>query len=137
MIKHGHMIGFKKSPTYRTWQNMKRRAIHGEPSYRVKPDMDPRWLDFRMFLSDMGERPELSLTLERSDNNRGYWPDNCIWASRKTQSRNRSGVKLDWPSVCAMRQLRLSGFKFREIGWFFDICPGYASKIITDNRWKE
>ncbi len=29
-------------------------------------------------------------TLERVDNNKGYTPDNCIWASSKTQCNNRS-----------------------------------------------
>lgn len=36
----------------------------------------------------MGERPD-GLTIERRDNTKGYSPDNCIWATRKTQSRNK------------------------------------------------
>lgn len=36
----------------------------------------------------MGPRPGKKYTVERVDNDKGYGPDNCIWATRKTQSRN-------------------------------------------------
>jgi hypothetical protein len=39
----------------------------------------------------MGPRPD-SLTLERIDNNKGYSPDNCRWATRKDQIRNRENT---------------------------------------------
>jgi hypothetical protein len=49
-----------------------------------------RWLGsggFERFYEDMGPRPE-GLTLERKKNDGSYTPDNCIWATRKTQMRN-------------------------------------------------
>lgn len=46
-----------------------------------------RWLVFENFLTDMGLRPE-GMTLERLENNRGYEPGNCVWETRKVQSRN-------------------------------------------------
>lgn len=50
-------------------------------------DLDPRWRDFATFLADMGERPD-GLSIERIDNDRGYWPDNCRWATAKEQQAN-------------------------------------------------
>jgi len=47
-----------------------------------------RWDDFRAFLADMGERPA-GYTLDRRDNEKNYGPDNCHWASRVEQQRNR------------------------------------------------
>lgn len=50
-----------------------------------------RWKDFYKFLEDMGPRKSRQLTLERVNNEKGYEPDNCIWAPRKDQGRNRRG----------------------------------------------
>jgi hypothetical protein len=44
---------------------------------------------FDCFLADMGPKPSPELTLERVDNDRGYGPDNCKWATRKEQAGNR------------------------------------------------
>jgi hypothetical protein len=52
-----------------------------------------RWLGadgFEMFLRDMGERPSAKHTIDRKDNALDYAPDNCQWATRDVQARNKS-----------------------------------------------
>lgn len=48
-----------------------------------------RWSDFECFLADMGERPSLQHSIERRDNEKGYNPENCYWATREEQNRNK------------------------------------------------
>lgn len=45
------------------------------------------------FYKDMGKRPA-NTSIDRIDNNRGYYPDNCRWADQKTQCRNKRSNRI-------------------------------------------
>ncbi|MGX6999880.1 hypothetical protein [Caballeronia sp. KNU42] len=47
-----------------------------------------RWNSFENFLADMG-RPAYGMTIERDEVNGMYEPNNCHWAGRKEQNRNK------------------------------------------------
>lgn len=48
-----------------------------------------RWLEsFENFLEDMGEAPE-GHSIERLDNYKGYYKENCVWATRSQQNSNK------------------------------------------------
>jgi hypothetical protein len=51
------------------------------------------WHSFSRFLADMGE-PEIGMTIDRIDGGGDYEPNNCRWATRKTQNRNRSTARI-------------------------------------------
>mgnify|MGYP003870253599 FL=1 len=45
------------------------------------------WWKFSKFYRDMGDKPK-EMTLERVNNNKGYYPNNCKWATRQEQMQN-------------------------------------------------
>jgi len=82
-----------KHPLYKTWEGMIDRCRRVTASNYERYGgrgitVCQRWHDFWLFVEDMGERPN-GHTLERKNNNLGYSPDNCIWATASEQMRNR------------------------------------------------
>ena len=81
--------------TFRSYVSMIERC-HFDKRQRCYRDMEvcEDWLkSFERFVLDMGFRPE-DTTLDRIDNDKGYSPDNCRWATPTEQARNRSNTKL-------------------------------------------
>lgn len=99
--KHGHSTGNKFSSTYSTWATMKSRCINtASPKYYMYGEKGitvcEEWLDFSRFLRDMGERPK-GMTLDRIDGTKGYFKENCRWATPAQQQRNlKSNVMINY-----------------------------------------
>lgn len=91
--KHGGCIG-GISPVYYVWAEMIQRCTNPKnPSYYRYGGRGirvcKRWrYSFLAFRNDMGPRPE-GYTLERKNNNKGYYPNNCKWATYLEQNNNR------------------------------------------------
>jgi hypothetical protein len=102
--KDGH--GMSKTKSYSRWRSMKKRCDNPkDPYYKdyggrgIK--VCERWdKSFPAYFEDVGERPE-GLTLDRVDNDGGYWcgkcdeclangwPKNWRWATQKQQIFNQ------------------------------------------------
>lgn len=100
---HGHSYDAngRRSPTYRSWQNMIARCTQpSNPAYdhysRLGITICERWRAFDNFLADMGERPS-NTTLDRRNNDGNYEPGNCRWTTKTKQANNRrTNIRFDY-----------------------------------------
>jgi hypothetical protein len=88
--KHGHTVGGAYTPTYGSWTAMRTRCLNRKHVAWARYGgrgitVCERWSDFRNFFADMGKRP-IGKTLHRLDNDKGYFPANCIWATPREQN---------------------------------------------------
>lgn len=98
--------GMTATATYNSWSTMKQRCLNPRsPKYKSYGgrgiDVCPQWMTFEGFLADMGVRPD-GLTLDRIDNDAGYSPDNCRWATPSQQIANRRPQKARRCGSCAL-----------------------------------
>lgn len=83
----------KKTKAYKTWWAMVSRCHNpGNSSYKDYGGRGirvcRRWIRSPdAFFADMGHPPE-GLSIERINNNKGYSPNNCKWATTKEQMSN-------------------------------------------------
>lgn len=89
------------------------------------------WHDFLNFKAWVdATKPEGEYTLDRIDNNKGYSPDNCRWADKKTQANNRrSNVEIEyngethnlseWSELLGFDYKRVHN-RIHKLGWTFE-----------------
>ena len=112
--------GMSKTLEYNSWNTMLQRCNnpnvksyhnYGERGITVCK----RWLHFENFLKDMGIKPK-GLTIERIDNDKGYEPENCVWASWTKQRRNQR--------ICKTNTSGTSGIYFDKQSKRYRVCIG-------------
>lgn len=121
---HGCSRDARYKKLYRAWVHMRERCLNiNHPQYPNYGGRGiaicKRWNSFSNFLSDMQEGARPNLSLDRIDNDKGYSPSNCRWATKKEQNNNkrnlpRAAYKVG-PLKAEIHRLRAQGLSTRAI----------------------
>jgi len=80
------------------WVNMKTRCYNKNgqdyKNYGARGiTICQEWLSFENFVKDMESTYQEGLLIDRINNNKGYYKENCRWATRVIQNNNKRNVK--------------------------------------------
>lgn len=142
--------GMHGTPTYQTWEGMISRC--NNPNNSKFQDYGgrgitvcPKWLFFKSFYKDMGIKPE-KLTIDRIDNNKGYYKENCKWSSRLEQIRNQRPNKVNktgnrgvyWIEHRQRYCVRImANYKLIHIGYFVNLNDAILAREQAEKKyWK-
>lgn len=119
--------GLSGKRLYNTWKGMRARCSHPRwVNYHGKGiTVCAEWESFEAFRDwAMTNGYSDTLTIERKDNSLGYTPENCIWADKTVQARNRSIVLRapdgrSWAEVAEAHGISSAIFnnRIRSGGW--------------------
>lgn len=137
---HGH-AGYGETQEYRAWNNAKSRCFN--PANKSYKDYGGRGItmceewrnSFPAFISHLGPCPP-NYMLDRINNEMGYQPGNCRWATRTTQNRNSRKnhlITLNDATYTIAEWALLTGIKAGTIWYRAAIAKWPPEKILTSS----
>ena len=123
--------GMYKTRIHRIWQSMLARCSNPNNSrhkfYLEKGiTVCDKWLTFEGFYEDMADGYDDKLSIDRINNDKGYYKENCRWANDIEQNNNRSnsiiitidGVADTLPNHCRKYNQNYKRAAYRiKVGW--------------------
>lgn len=94
------------------------------------------WQDPIIFCEWYNKNYKDGLTVDRIDNNKGYSPDNCRFATKSEQSQNRRSTKNTKEDVVRIWELKESGMSQAEISRVTSVSYHTVFKITHHKHWK-
>lgn len=118
---HQTTHNYSRTKVYDQWSRIKSRCKNPKatlyPKYGAKGiSVCERWEKFENFLEDMGMPTGNKTSIDRIDPNKGYFKDNCRWATKFEQgSENKTNLRtytLDGKTKCIRAWERELGYKY-------------------------
>lgn len=134
--------GMSKTRVYKIWAGMIQRCTNpNRQAYKHYGSRGisvcERWMTFENFFKDMGHPTSDAHTLERKNNELGYSPDNCEWATMLVQSRNSRNCKLKIEQVVLIRSKINSGESIASVSRNFCVSESLIRAIKNNEVWNE
>lgn len=141
MEKHfNETHGKSKKRIYNIWKRMKQRCLnksckdyfrYGGRGITICND----WVKFENFYNDMKYSYKENLSLDRIDNDKNYYKENCQWSTPKEQGRNKrnnqiiefKGIKKclsEWAEDLGIKRSTLSQ-RYYVYKWSIEKCLTY------------
>lgn len=141
--RHGESNGENKR-LHRIWGGMRSRCNnknvisfkdYGDKGIKVCEE----WNNFTNFMNwAIVNGYKKDLTIDRIDNSKGYYPENCRWVSKSVNSQLKTTVRLPECKREVIRNLYSTGaFTQRELGSLFECHFTTIGDFLRGKTWKQ
>ena len=135
--------GMRRTRMYTIWRDMIARCHN--PKYPESHYYGAKgivvcekWrLSFSGFLNDMGKPPSARHQIDRIENDKGYFKENCRWVLPVQNQRNRSNLKLSIEKARQIRALNATGITPSKLALLFGVSLNNVCNILNQRIWKE
>lgn len=102
VFSYDYYHGMSMTPFYNSWRGINERVKRSKTYIQKNISVCIRWKNFHNFKEDMYEtyldhcenNGQRNTTIERINNNKGYSPKNCRWATTFEQGKNKSNSRI-------------------------------------------
>jgi hypothetical protein len=136
--------GMTRTPEYQAWSGMITRCENAKrddyPLYGGRGiKVCDRWrTSFENFYTDMGPRPSKKHSLDRyPDKNGDYAPNNCRWATREQQARNKRSTVLTEALVREIHRASSTGESLNSIAKRLTVSADTVRYARNGKSWSE
>lgn len=143
--KHNYKHGGIKTRLYKIWSGMKYRCYnkkspeyyyYGKRGIKICSKWKNDFASFQKWAVEYGYQDKL--TIDRKNNDKGYFPSNCHWVTIEINNRNKRNVKLNMVLVKEIRQKYSQGnISQKELAFIYKVDPKTIYRVIHNIRWRE